>query len=90
MSPTKLYVGAGQQLYAAKMEAAGRRDEDAQDEDEKTSLAVSIRQVHGLHVVGDGSIRSNRGTEIAGQKPIQVRVSPECYWSVPNDEIGVK
>lgn len=72
------------------MEAAGRRDEDAQDEDEKTSPAVPVRQVHGLHVVGDGFDRSDRGTEIAGQKPVQVRVPPEFYWSAPYVEVGVK
>lgn len=74
--PVAGHVGAGQRLHAAEMEAAGRRDENAPDEDEKTRPPISVRQVHGflfvvVNDIGFGD-RSHRHTQIAVEKPVQV------------------
>jgi len=73
----------GQRLYAAEMETAGGPDENAQDEDEKTSPPSAVRQVDGRRVVvvvvvgGGGSDGPDRRAQIvAVQEPVQVSPAP--------------
>lgn len=65
------HVGVGQRVHAAEMEAAGGRDENAPDEDEKARAPVPVRQVDGHRAVVRGG--PGRRAQIAVEKPVQVK-----------------